>query len=229
MKKYNIIGDLHGKDPLKYFDKDCINVFVGDYFDPYWDMPFEEQQENVLKLFELKEHNKESVVILLGNHDFHYICPGEKYSRYSSRHAHQIKQIFDEFEDLIDGVAYNAGGKLVTHAGVSTLWLKTRGIDEYKSLDDLVESINNLWWDKEKRFYSFSFEYNGELFDRYGTSQQQSPLWVRAQTLINIKSPIEFPQIVGHTQFKDIVQHFDYTFVDCLNYCDNTYKYEVEE
>lgn len=228
MKKYNVIGDLHGKDPLKYFDKEYINIFVGDYFDPYDNTPFDTMQENFLKLMDLKRDYPNNTILLYGNHDFHYIIEGlEKYSRYSKWNAGRILELFNEFEDYFSGVAYNAGGKLVTHAGVSKIWLRTRGIDDYKSLDDLVESINNLWWDKERRFYSFSFEYNGEVFDTYGTSQQQSPLWVRAQTLVEL--PTEFSQIVGHTQFKDIVRHFDYTFVDCLNYSGNTYKFEIEE
>ena len=52
--KYNVIGDLHGKDPEKYFDKECINIFVGDYFDPYDNTPFDTMQENFLKLMDLK-------------------------------------------------------------------------------------------------------------------------------------------------------------------------------
>ena len=44
---YNIIGDIHGMDAWKSLVKDdCINVFVGDFFDPY--TPYSSHTKNVL-------------------------------------------------------------------------------------------------------------------------------------------------------------------------------------
>ena len=42
--KYNIIGDIHSRTNWKKLLKDdCINIFVGDYFSPYFPYSFEEQ------------------------------------------------------------------------------------------------------------------------------------------------------------------------------------------
>ena len=43
MKKFNVIGDIHGRTKWKELVKDdAVNIFVGDYFDPYDDYTFEE-------------------------------------------------------------------------------------------------------------------------------------------------------------------------------------------
>ena len=41
-RNYNIIGDIHGMTNWKMFVKDdAVNVFLGDYFDPYTNISFE--------------------------------------------------------------------------------------------------------------------------------------------------------------------------------------------
>lgn len=41
---YNIIGDIHGRTCWKdLVREDCVNIFVGDYFDPYDGIQFEER------------------------------------------------------------------------------------------------------------------------------------------------------------------------------------------
>ena len=238
IKKYNVIGDVHGKDVKKYIKEGYINIFVGDYFDPYDAIPFEEMKNNFLYLMDEKMKNPDNIILLYGNHDFHYIVNGERYSRYNNMYANDIRQLFQEFDDLFYGICYNASGRIVSHAGITNLWLKCKGIDNYKSIDSLVESVNNLWFDIPNRYNNFSFAYNGDLYDYYGTSPQQSPLWVRAQTISDLD--FDYPQIVGHTRFNDIVEWGDtvglgqynwkkYVFVDCLDAIDKTYTFEVEE
>ena len=165
IKKYNVIGDIHGKDPKKYIKEGYINIFVGDYFDPYDYIPFEEMKNNFLYLMDEKMKNPDNIILLYGNHDFHYIIKGEKYSRYNNFHANDIKQLFQEFDDLFYGICYNASGRIVSHAGITNLWLKCKGIDEYKTIDSLVESVNNLWFDIPNRYNNFSFVYNGDLYE----------------------------------------------------------------
>ena len=42
MTAYNIIGDIHARVCWKNLvQEDCVNIFVGDYFDPYEYVPHE--------------------------------------------------------------------------------------------------------------------------------------------------------------------------------------------
>lgn len=229
IKKYNIIGDLHGKDPEKYFDKECINIFLGDYFDPYDNTSFEEMQDNFLKLMDFKKEYPETI-LLYGNHDFHYIVPGEKYSRYSAWQSSRIKELFDEFEDYFHGIVYTIEDKYIcSHAGITKSWLDVR-IPGCKIDADMVEiAVNSLWSCKNDRLKNFGFNNNtNEYSDFYGTSPTHSPLWVRAQTLFDLNS--QFPniiQIVGHTQFEKIVNIGHTIFIDNLNYSGETLKIEI--
>jgi hypothetical protein len=224
---YNIIGDLHGKNPEKYFDKECINIFLGDYFDPYDNISFNEMQDNFLKLMELKK-NYPDTILLYGNHDFHYLVEGEKYSRYSRWQASRIKELFDEFEDYFYGVCYSINEEYIcSHAGITKAWLLNKDIYEYSTLKELENNINNLWNKKEERLFNFGFTNNvNDPFDFYGTSLTHSPLWVRAQTLYN-NEPLreDVIQIVGHTQFEKIVIEKNVVFIDVLNYSGETYKF----
>ena len=51
--KYNIIGDIHSrKNWRELVDPSWINIFVGDYFSPYFPCPFDKQKEEFLKIVE---------------------------------------------------------------------------------------------------------------------------------------------------------------------------------
>ena len=71
MPTYNIIGDIHGRDAWKRLvDESCINIFVGDYFDPYDRIHFMDLQYNFMEIIEYKKKHPENVVLLYGNHDY---------------------------------------------------------------------------------------------------------------------------------------------------------------
>ena len=79
-KKVLVIPDIHGetfwKEPAqKYIDQVDRIVFLGDYVDPY-------EEEGIdgdaalgcfFDVLDLKAKNPEKVVLLLGNHDLHYL------------------------------------------------------------------------------------------------------------------------------------------------------------
>jgi hypothetical protein len=228
---YNIIGDLHGKDPEKYFDKECINIFLGDYFDPYESISLNEMQDNFLKLMELKKEYPDTI-LLYGNHDFHYLVEGEKYSRYNKWQASRIKELFDEFEDYFYGVCYSINEEYIcSHAGITKAWLLNKEIDTFETLKELENNINNLWSRKEERLFNFGFATNtNDAFDFYGTTLTHSPIWIRAHTLFDcgpIKKDVK--QIVGHTQFEKIVNTKNVIFIDVLNYSGETLKINLED
>ena len=117
---YNIIGDIHGRTCWKQLvQDDCVNIFVGDYFDPYDKISHVELMQNFADIIAFKKQRPETV-LLYGNHDLHYLTPQERASRYSILHARAYKQAFADTAELFNGVAYAiADSILVTHAGVS--------------------------------------------------------------------------------------------------------------
>lgn len=227
MTKTNVIGDIHGRQNWKQLVKDCcVNVFVGDYFDPYDKISPDRLVENFLEIVEFKEKHPETV-LLYGNHDLHYIVPdyGGTTSRYNSGMAKRFKELFDEFQDLFKGVAYAPDSKhLITHAGVTKEWL-----DKYLDTDDFTgiwlpdgskvptakeseKFINGLWWDSKEtdariEKCEFSFYTNCNRWDVYGDTPTHSPIWVRPNTLANHNAykDTEVVQVVGHTQVPSIV------------------------
>jgi len=123
---YNIIGDIHGRDSWeKLVRDDCVNIFVGDYFSPYEDIPFEKQKDVFMSIIAYKEKHPETI-LLRGNHDL-----GGYVARPYNRDGHNslaVNEILKEFEDKLQ-TAYSVENKaLVTHAGVSFIWY-----DRYKN------------------------------------------------------------------------------------------------
>ena len=75
MNKIVLIGDIHGHESWKkivekHSDADKI-IFVGDYFDA-WHINPAIQIFNFKEILELKASAPDQVVLLVGNHDFHY-------------------------------------------------------------------------------------------------------------------------------------------------------------
>ena len=73
-----------------------INVFVGDFFNPYtYAISFEDCKRNFLEIIEYKRAHPETV-FLYGNHELHYLFYGEiskRYSRFDETHATEIQQL----------------------------------------------------------------------------------------------------------------------------------------
>ena len=108
---YNIIGDIHGRTCWKNLVReDCVNIFVGDYFDPYQPMTIFDLKRNFLAIVEYKKARPDNVVLLYGNHDYEYL-PGisEESSRFGFLNANKITKLLIENESLFHGVAYAIG------------------------------------------------------------------------------------------------------------------------
>lgn len=91
------IGDIHGNSIWKdivastTFDK---VVFIGDYFDSFT-IPYQQQIENFKEILDFKRSNINKVVLLAGNHDYHYMnSVTETYSGYQSLHRIDIGEVF---------------------------------------------------------------------------------------------------------------------------------------
>ena len=264
MTKINVIGDIHGRRNWKELVKeDEVNVFLGDYFDPYDRFTADQLVENFLEIITFKEKHPETV-LLYGNHDHHYIVPayGGSTSRYNSRMAKRFKELFSEFNGLFKGVAYAPDSKhLITHAGVTKDWL-----DKYLDTDDFTgiwlpdgskvpttvemeRFVNGLWSDsKETEGHhekcEFSFQENCDIWDTYGDTPTQSPIWVRPNTLANYNAykGTDVVQIVGHTQVERIADlsgeektksgktvRIGLVLTDCLGNTTESYSFNTEE
>lgn len=138
---YLIIPDVHGRT---FWKKHCLDVraskyekiiFLGDYLDPY---EFEHISEddalsNFREIIEFKKENSDKVILLLGNHDLHYIskvfndiCGG---CRMSKKNHYKITDLFMKYLDLFQ-LAYESKYTLFTHAGYRQQWA-----DSHKDLD----------------------------------------------------------------------------------------------
>lgn len=122
MTAYNIIGDIHGRTNWKgLVGEDFINIFIGDYFDPYTWTPFFKLQQNFQEIIDFKKQLPDKVILLYGNHDYEYLQGiSEESSRYDFLNANKITKLLAENESLFQGVAYAIGERyIVTHAGIT--------------------------------------------------------------------------------------------------------------
>jgi len=149
-KKYKIIGDIHGRSVWKELvDPEAVNVFVGDYFDPYdRELVPELCVDNMHEIIEYRKHNPGKVVLLLGNHDLHY-WDGPRdsgCSRYNRKAAAGYHSVFQNNSNMFHGVAYNIDNKaVVTHAGISVYWYEA-----WKKYWDEKEAGGHPLWDYER-------------------------------------------------------------------------------
>ena len=201
-----IFGDFHGHfDSLNqiYQDENPYEVIhLGDYFDNFSN-DVEKIKGDFEKLLTLREQHlsdekKGDFVLLLGNHDFHYLLYGvDRYSGYNTGYdiwAHQkLQELYDNNQlKLLD---YDYSTKTIySHAGITNTWLKENRMD----VDDFAY-IKNL---KDINLYTLRFTYAGGG-DWYGDSIYSSPIWVRPNALLSDMYKDNegdiWTQIVGHT------------------------------
>ena len=212
------IGDTHGRDVWKKIvekEKDADDIiFIGDYFDSF-DIPYKNQMDNFCEILAFKQENHGKVSLLLGNHDFHYISPEERYSGYQSQYAHLIGKIVQEAidADLIT-VCRKRDNYIFTHAGITKTWAEKNGVENFnkpgREMWAMLKNCPNI----------FKFTANS-YHDNYGDSITQPPIWVRPEALMS--DPFdgcgeEIIQVVGHTKFDGVQIKDKFIFIDCLDY-----------
>jgi hypothetical protein len=190
------IGDIHGRTDWKQIvsniDFDKV-VFVGDYFDTDEDITPEQQKSNFEDLLTYKKENMNKVVLLLGNHDFHYLRNvNETYYGFQELHKTDFQKMLHKAidSDLMQ-MCFIYKNYLFSHAGVTKTWLSNNG---YINNEPLEIFINNLFKNQPLAFI-FTIGVNNST---YGDDVCQSPIWVRPQSLL-IDALIDYIQIVGHT------------------------------
>lgn len=210
-----VFGDIHGstlwKPILDYESPDKV-IFLGDYFDPYDGNLIPGMVDNFIGdlksqyhgIVRLKHDMGDNCVLLIGNHDYHYMgFNHEHWSRYSVKTYKDVHNILGSlYEDGDLKFAHQITLKnedmsdrtiLFTHAGVSTYWLtEIAG----KSIEDLSADLLN---EIDPKLYTFN-NYSS-AFDYYGNSKSQSPIWIRPDALAS-NTVENITQIIGHTRVK---------------------------
>ncbi len=205
-----LIGDIHGHDTWKHIvnqeqDADKF-IFVGDYFDSFT-VPGLVQCQNFQDIIEFKTTTDKSVILLIGNHDYHYFPEiGENgCSGYQARMAPTIQHIIDTNREHLQ-MAYQFDDILVTHAGVSSEWLDDVVVDW--DVDSLDATINDLFKFQPKKVEYRSFKYydyennQAQLAGGYGNETFQGPIWIRPRALMKANYDTlrtQIRQVVGHT------------------------------
>ncbi len=203
------IGDIHGRDTWKkIIQKETFDklIFIGDYFDLKDDIQSNTQISNFLEILNFKKSVEPTheVVLLFGNHDFHYL-PGinENYSGFNEIARLQIGQILSDcIAERQFNMIYNQGNFLFSHAGVTKTWLYNNiWVNENLDPNGLCEAVNDLFYFKPNKF-KFTIGKNQSM---YGDDVTQSPIWVRPKSLLK-DGLSDYFQVVGHTAKDHIKQ-----------------------
>ena len=218
-----IIGDVHGRDQWKQIvaqEKDADTViFLGDYFDSF-DISAVEQMHNFKEIVEFKEtsftnagtedQHKTRVIMLIGNHDYHYFpeIGDSSTSGYQTRMAPVIKQLIAEKREHLQ-VAHRMDEFVFSHAGISSEWLDDTVVDWTEQ--NMVDKINELF-----KYTPLSLDYRSfKMFSAtewsgasgYGNETYQGPMWIRPKALMSANKDTlrkKIIQVVGHTYQNEI-------------------------
>lgn len=207
------IGDVHGRtiweEIVEKEESSDKFIFVGDYFDTHYDVTGKEQIDNFKKIIEFKKNNMDKVVLLIGNHDYHYIKGTfASYSSYQPIYATEIGGLLDSAlsENLMQ-MCFVHNKYVFTHAGVTKTWATANNID----VNNLEASINDLFRTKP---LSFGFT-RGRNYSPTGDDITQTPIWVRLPSL-HRDALDDVIYVVGHTTHANINITGTYIAIDTL-------------
>jgi hypothetical protein len=207
-----VIGDVHGSTywtEAVHDHPNCRYLFLGDYLDPYEQIEPEKLIDNLKNIIRLKQEQAQNVILLLGNHDLHYIT--EKIgrgTRWNSEVAAEAFELFTNNKDLFQ-YAYQEEDCVFTHAGISHNWFINYFRGDIR--ENIAGQLNNPTPEQETHLYACGIARGG--LDRYG-----GIFWADIREL---NTPLRgFTQVVGHNRVDDIT---DVTtnggrviFCDCL-------------
>lgn len=213
-----VVPDVHGRtfwkngNPNVYTKDYKLIVFLGDYLDPYWDEHIELKGclNNFKEIIQFKKENTDRVILLLGNHDLHYVThiiqSGRKYGG-----VPEIPKLFNdnwEYFKVMHTISIFNQNIIFSHAPIIEKWIKSCNVvlenvnqGRFKlptQVEELANLLNYLWVD-------YNSVGNPRLFGllsycswyRGGDDAAGSPIWadVREAQKIN-----DYYQVFGHTQ-----------------------------
>jgi hypothetical protein len=217
------IGDVHGRpywkqiEPKKY---DKI-IFTGDFVDSY-NYSNEQILVNLMEIIELKKDFPDKVILILGNHDLHYMWNYKTFgcSGYRPALYHDLHDLFNDNRNLFQ-IAFQIGNHIWTHAGISKGWYNfNKGFiehylemfkpDDNRSIDgleivkelNLADVLNIMLWTKDNHLLHQVSDYRGGVYQYGGIT------WADRKETINGYLP-GYHQIVGHTPINEITMFGD--------------------
>lgn len=198
MSKILVVPDVHGR---KFWHKaeELINnvdqvVFLGDYLDPYSHegITFDTAMEEFLKILDFKEKYGDKVVLLVGNHDMHYIkIEFMDCSRLNYQQRQNIHELYQKHLDKFNLVFQYEDIWLFSHAGVYLDWLKSNQLN----IDDLLDFKTFLkeQWETLENLTSY----------RGGYDPVGSCVWADIRESVENTVLLGYHHIVGHTMLKN--------------------------
>jgi len=211
VKKYLIIGDIHGRDDwkddvLKALDDGIEIIFLGDYVDSFNIKP-KKIVSNLEEIIKIKKKNIKLVTLLLGNHDYGYIHKHTTLSGYNAGWSSDYNELFSKNWDLFDAAwgKFDEYGKytLITHAGLTkNFW------DEFiiPTLDDpttnVYKIIGDEWDELPMHVILNYFKDDAYVLWNVGPGREGfsigSFIWAAKSELLNDRYK-NINQIVGHS------------------------------
>ena len=160
IKQIVIIGDTHSRSTAIEIIESHLKtahkiILLGDYTDPYDIISDKKVINHLSKIIKYKKQYPDKFVLLIGNHDMHYVYPDMRCTRYNYKIATDLRDLFEENWKLFD-ISYQIDKYLFTHAGICSTWLdrhwlvfKSFGLKEdYSNINEVINDIHN-----SKMFY----------------------------------------------------------------------------
>ena len=159
-----VFGDIHGSTYWKTVVEEnpsCRYIFLGDYLDPYENISCNQLINNLKEIIQLKKERNDDVVLLLGNHDVHYIrLDIDPCCRFDEVIAKDAYYLFTENIHLFT-YAFQEGNRIFTHAGISEKWFfEDFGGDTEKNI---AEQLNNPHPDQLPALYRCGWYRGGDI------------------------------------------------------------------
>ena len=203
--KILINPDIHGRVFWKYsiehkdeFDK---IIFLGDYLDAYSPDLLLKEEDNFKEIIQFKKDNPDKVILLLGNHDCHYINDKiYEASRYNSFKHNSYQKLFLDNIDLFQ-LIYIYDKYLFSHAGVYQKWMDLNKL----TLKDLLDCD----LDKLSKSLNWIDYFRGGFYD------VGSCIWADIRDSGTEKLLKGYYHIFGHTQLKFNLSTSEFSCLDC--------------
>jgi predicted MPP superfamily phosphohydrolase len=222
-----VIGDIHGRSVWKLIyelEKPDKIIFIGDYFDSF-DIKGVDQLSNFQDIIKFKESEVCEVILLIGNHDYHYFpeIGDTGTSGYQHLFAPSIQYVVDQNRKHLQ-MAYQIDDMLFTHAGVSSKFMDNVFSDEFGwKVENIAIDLNEMFKYKPKEF-EFGMNTRVGYIDPYGDNEDQSPIWIRPRSLMKANKDTlrkQIIQVVGHTEQRQVDKRGGstggrYWFIDTL-------------
>ena len=224
-----ILGDSHARpiaiDIIELHLKTAHKIILlGDYVDPYNQIaPISDKKvvSHLKKVIDYKKQYPNKFILLLGNHDIHYVHPDLRCTRYNYKIATELRELYTENWDLFD-ISHQIDNYLFTHAGVCMKWLDAHWLKlevfglkpDYSNINQDLKDVHGSKW-----FYILhevgSVRFNPNEYPKVSGG----PTWCDKSEGRDDYLP-GFHQYVGHSQSGILETFGDVGGDSSITYCD---------